>query len=139
MLDLENIDTPAASETGVEIELEYNGKPSGWFVTVRGDHAPSVKKWQLGLGNKFRLKEWQEKRKGKSDNPAPMTEEDMEIGLRGAAVRVAGFRDIVFGGKPFPFDEKNAYELVRRHPPFADQILETSIDVSNFTNPQSKT
>jgi hypothetical protein len=138
-LDLANIDTPAASEAGFEIELDYNGKPSGWFVTVRGEHAPTVKKWQLGLGNKFRLREWQDKRKGKGDNPAPMTEEDMELGLRGAAARIAGFREIVFGGEPFQFSEKNAYELVRRHPPFADQVLEESADISNFTQPQSKT
>jgi hypothetical protein len=132
-LDLEKIDTPAASETGHEIELEYGGKPCGWFVTVRGEYAPTVKRWQLGIGNKFRIKEWQEKRKAKSDNPTPMTEEDMEIGLRGAAVRIAGFREIVFGGKPFPHSEANAYELVRRHPPFADQILEASGEVANFS------
>jgi hypothetical protein len=138
-LDLANIDTPAASEAGFEIELDYNGKPSGWFVTVRGEHAPTVKKWQLGLGNKFRLREWQDKRKGKGDNPAPMTEEDMELGLRGAAMRISGFREIPFGGQPFQFNEKNAYELVRRHPPFADQVLEASAEISNFTQPQSKT
>lgn len=135
-LDLEKIDTPAAAEAGHEIELDYNGKPCGWFVTVRGEYAPTVKKWQLSVGNKFRLKEWQEKRKGKGDNPAPMTEEDMEIGLRGAAVRIAGFRGIMFGGKPFEFSGSNSYELVRRHPPFADQILEASADIANFTKAQ---
>jgi hypothetical protein len=135
-LDLEKIDTPAAAEAGHEIELDYNGKPCGWFVTVRGEYAPTVKKWQLSVGNKFRLKEWQEKRKGKGDNPAPMTEEDMEIGLRGAAVRIAGFRGIMFGGKQFEFSGSNAYELVRRHPPFADQILEASADIANFTKAQ---
>ena len=135
-LDLAKIDTPAASETGHEIELEYNGKPTGWFVTVRGELALSVKKWQLSVGNKFRLKEWKEKRIGKGDNPAPMTEEDLEIGLRGAAVRIGGFRKVVFAGDIFPFNEANAYELVRRHPPFADQILEASADVTNFTQAQ---
>ena len=30
MLDLAKIDTPAAAETGCEIELDYNGSPSGW-------------------------------------------------------------------------------------------------------------
>ncbi len=72
--DLSNIDTPATSEAGLEIELDYNGQKTGWFITVRGEHAPSVKRWQLGVGNKFRLKEWQDKRKGKNDTPAPMTE-----------------------------------------------------------------
>lgn len=138
MLDLEKIDTPATSETGVEIELEYNGKPCGWFVTVRGEHAPTVKKWQLGLGNKFRLQQWRDQRKGKGDGPSEMTQEDLELGLRGAAVRIAGFREIIFGGKPYPFNEANAYELVRRHPVWADQILEASADISNFTKPQSK-
>ena len=136
MLDLEKIDTPASAETGHEIELEYAGKPSGWFVTVRGEYAPTVKKWQLGIGNKFRLKEFQDKRKGKGDNPTPMTEEDLEVGLRGAAVRIGGFREIVFGGKPFPYSEVNAYELVRRHPPFADQVLEASADIANFMRAQ---
>ena len=54
MLDLANIDTPKASEEGFEIELEYNDKPTGWFVTVLGEHAPTVKRWQLKLGNKFK-------------------------------------------------------------------------------------
>lgn len=133
MLDLEKIDTPKAAEDGHEIELDYQGQKTGWFVKVRGEYAPSVKRWQLSLGNKFRLKEWQEKRKGKGDNPTPMTEEDLEVGLRGAAVRIAGMRGIVFGGKPFECTPENAYELVRRHPPFADQILEASSDISNFT------
>lgn len=131
-LDLERIDTPASSEAGHEIELEYNGKPCGWFVTVRGEYSATVKRWQLGVGNGFRMKEWREKRRGKGDGPIPMTEADMEVGLRGAAVRVAGFRGIKFGGKPFSFSEANAYELVRRHPPFADQILEASADIGNF-------
>lgn len=137
MLDLEKIDTPAASEAGHEIELEFGGKPSGSFVMVRGEHAPTVKKWQLSVGNKFRLKEWQDKRKGKGDNPTPMTEEDLEIGLRGAAARISGFRKIAFGATPFPYSEANAYELVRRHPPFADQILEASVEIENFTLMQS--
>lgn len=136
MLDLANIDTPKAAEDGHEIELEYNGKPCGWFVTVRGDFAPTVRKWQLSVGNKFRLKEWQDKRKGKGDNPTPMTEEDLETGLRGAAVRIAGFRKIVFSAEPLGFSAEAAYDLVRRHPPFADQIIEASADVSNFTKAQ---
>ena len=133
MLDLEKIDTPAAAELGHEIELEYAGKPSGWFVTVRGEYSPTVKRWQLSLGNKFRLKEWQDKRKSRSDNPTPMTETDLETGLRGAAVRIGGFRGSVFGGQPFEYNDANAYELVRRHPPFADQILEASADIALFT------
>lgn len=136
VLDLEKIDTPAASEAGHEIELTFKGEPTGWFVTVRGEHAPSVKKWQLSVGNKFRLKEWQDKRKGKGDNPTPMTEEDLEIGLRGAAVRIGALRGVVFGGKPFERTDANAYDLVRRHPPFADQILEASGDIDLFTKTQ---
>lgn len=133
MLDLQNIDTPKAAEEGHEIELEYAGNPCGWFVTVRGEFAPSVKKWQLSVGNKFRLKEFQDKRKGKGDNPTPMTEEDLEVGLRGAAARIGGFRKIIFAGEAFAFNPENAYDLVRRHPPFADQVLEASADISNFT------
>jgi len=135
-LDLEKIDTPKSSEDGYEIELTYNGEPTGRFVTVRGEYSPVVKKWQLSIGNKFRIKEWQDKRKAKTDTPVPMTEEDMEIGLRGAAVRCVTFRGIVFGGKPFEFSTDHAYELVRRHPPFADQILEASGDVTNFLKTQ---
>ena len=105
-------------------------------MTVRGEYSPTVKKWQLGIGNKFRLKEFQEKRKGKNDNPAPMTEADLEIGLRSATVRVSAMRGFEFNGEPFPYSDTNAYELVRRHPPFADQILEASADVTNFTKAQ---
>ena len=136
MLDLANIDTPAAAESGHEIELEYNGKPTAWFVTVRGEHSATVKKWQLSVGNKFRLKEFQERRKGKGDNPAPLTEDDLEVGLRSAAVRIGGFRGIVSGGQLLAYSSESAYDLVRRHPPFADQILEASADVANFTKAQ---
>ena len=136
MLDLQQIDTPKAAEEGHEIELEYAGKPCGWFVTVRGEYAPSVKKWQLSVGNKFRLKEFQEKRKGKGDTPEPMTEADLEIGLRGAAVRIGEMRGIISGGKALPFTPEAAYDLVRRHPPFADQVLEASADISNFMKAQ---
>lgn len=135
-LDLANIDTPKASEDGYEIELEFQGRPTGWFVTVRGEYAPTVKKWQLSIGNQFRLKEFQDKRKGKGDNPSPMTEDDLEIGLRGAAVRIGGLRGVMSGGNPFPYSEANAYELVRRHPPFADQVLEASACIENFTQAQ---
>ena len=132
-LDLAQIDTPKTSETGHEIELEYGGVPCGWFVTVRGEHAATVRKWLLGVGNKFRMKEWADKRKGKGDNPAPMTEADLEIGLQSAAVRICGFRGIVSDGKPFEYSAENAQELVRKHPPFADQVLEASGDIANFT------
>lgn len=136
MLDLQNIDTPKASEEGHEIELMFNDKKcseAGWFVRVRGEMAPTVKKWQLGIGNKFRLKEWQDKRKGKAGNPEPMTEEDLEVGLRGAAIRICGFRGVIFGGQDLAYTADTAYDLVRRHPPFADQVLEASGDVANFT------
>ena len=136
MLDLEKIDTPKAAEEGHEIELVYNGELTGWYVTVRGELSPTVKAWQLALGNKFRMKEWQEKRKGKGDNPTPMTEEDLQVGLRGAAIRISRMRCIIFGGKPMEYSEANAYELVRRHPPFADQVLEASAEISNFTKAQ---
>lgn len=136
MLDLEQIDTPKASEEGTEIELIYKDAPTGWFVTVRGEFAPAVKKWHLSMGNKFRLKAWQDKRKGDADKPVMMTDDDMEIGLRGAAVRISGMRNIVFGGKPFEYSEANAYELLRRHPPFADQVLEASGELANFMKAQ---
>ena len=84
------------------------------------------------MGNKFRMKEWQEKRKGKGDTPAPMTEEDVELGLRGAAARIGGFRGITFAKKPFEYSEANAYELVRRHPPLPIRVLEASADIGNF-------
>jgi hypothetical protein len=61
-----------------------------------------------------------------------MTEEDVELGLRGAAARIGGFRGITFAKKPFEYSEANAYELARRHPPFADQVLEASADIGNF-------
>jgi hypothetical protein len=139
VLDLATIDTPKTSEEGVELELMYEGKPCGYMVRVRGDHSPTIKKWQLGLGNKFRLKDWQEKRKKQSEQgPALMTEEDVELGLRGAAVRLCGFRNIPFNGQDFPFTPDNAYELVRRYPPFADQILEFSAEIANFSKPQPK-
>lgn len=131
--DLSQFDTPSAAEAGIEIELIHKQQPTGWFVTVRGDHAPSVRKWQLSIGNKFRMKEWQEKRASKDDGPVPLTPEDLEIGLRSAAARLSGFRGIMFNGKPFEFNEANAYELVRRYPPWADQIIQASGDISNFS------
>ena len=136
MLDLANIDTPKAAETGHEIELIYNDKPTGWFVTVLGEYAPTVKRWQLTVGNTFRLKEWRDKRKKSSDTPEPMTEEDLELGLKGAVARISGMRGVTFDKKPFDYSPENAYQLVRRHPPFADQILEASSDIANFTKAQ---
>jgi hypothetical protein len=136
MLDLNQIDTPKSAEEGHEIELEYAGKPCGWFVTVKGEHSASVRRWQLSIGNKFRLKEFQEKRKGKGDGPEPMTEADLEIGLRGAAARIGGFRGILFNGQPLLFTPESAYDLVRRFPPFADQILEASNTIENFMKAQ---
>jgi hypothetical protein len=140
MPDLSAIDVPKSAEDGVEMELEYEGKPTGWFVTVRGDHSHTVKSWQLGLGNKFRLKDWQEKRKKQAEQgPSLMTEDDMVLGLKGAAVRISGFRGIPFGGEPFEYNQGNAYELVRRYPPFADQILAYSAEIANFSKPLPKT
>lgn len=135
MLDLSKIDTPAKAEEGVEIELEYPpGKPCGWFLTIRGELSPSVKQWQLSVGNRNRLKDFREKRKGKGEGPEPMTQEDLEFGLRAAALRIISMREIVFAGDLLACNEATSYDLVRRHPPWADHILEASADVSLFTN-----
>lgn len=146
-LDLARIDTPAASEEGFEIELKWNGQPCGWFVTVLGEHARSVKAWQLGVGNKFRIRDWKAQKDAQRGHrpdrnlapPAPMTEEDLDLSLRGAAVRTCKFRGVVFNGNEFPYSPENAYELVRRNPPWADDILEASLEIENFTKMRSVT
>lgn len=143
ILDLANIDTPAASERGHEIELEYNGAKTGWFVTVRGDMSPSVEKWERDVGNEFRLKQWEAARAARESGqavattPELLTESDRVLGLRNAAVRIGGMRGVVFNGKPLEYSPESAFDLVRRHPPFAVQILATAAELANFTKAQS--
>ena len=133
--DLEDLNIVKDAETPFEFEyIKPDGSNSGIFLSVLGGHSDRVRSTAAELINARRQKQAaREVQKARSGRNTPSVEfdtveSDIEFGQRLAAVRLVGWRGI-----KTPWDEKAAAHLCKINPLIADQVMQASDDVANFT------
>ena len=73
--DIKKTNLAEQAEAGYEFEVKLpDGSSTDFYITVRGNLSPKVKKFSKDLFNQLQLKELQAKRKGKADQPVDLDE-----------------------------------------------------------------
>jgi hypothetical protein len=68
--DIKKTNLAEQAEAGHEFEVKLpDGSSTDFFITVRGNLSPKMKKYSKDLFNKMQMKELQAKRRGKGEQP----------------------------------------------------------------------
>lgn len=132
--DIELTDLAAQAEAGYEFEVK---KPDGtsadeWYITVRGNLSPKMKKFSKDLFNKMQMKELQAKRRGKGEQPVDLDEAEQTL-IDSAVARIVTWRGLVSGGKVVEPTPENFHMIMSKLDWVRGQVLEQSDDAANFT------
>lgn len=132
-MELSALDLSTTSEQGYEFEFipEATGIGEGFFITVLGKHADTVKEWTRKAVNNMRNRERMLAKKGKDDYRK--VEEDEAFGVQLAATTIIGWKGLNDGGKPVEFSKEMALHICKVNPEVRDQVSAASDLMSNFT------
>ena len=68
------------AEAGYEFEVKLpDGTSTDFFITVRGNQSPKMKKYSKDLFNKMQMEELRNKRKGKGEQPIDLDEAEATL------------------------------------------------------------
>jgi hypothetical protein len=131
-MELSALDLSTTSEQGYEFEFipEATGIGEGFFITVLGKHADTVKEWTRKAVNNMRDRERMLAKKGKDDYRK--VEEDEAFGVQLAATTIIGWIGLNDGGKPVEFSKEMALHICKVNPEVRDQVSAASDLMSNF-------
>lgn len=131
-LDITSFDAVAESDSGFEFELKHTDGITGTGVlfAVLGKHSNDVSLWLNKIVNDSIRERAVADRKNKSVEPKSF--EDIKAqNLQGALLRVTGWKNVTQ-----PFTKELLLEVLKKNPHFADQIIEQSDNMGNFTKAQ---
>ena len=132
-MELSALDLSTTSEQGYEFEFipEATGIGEGFFITVLGKHADTVKEWTRKAVNNMRDRERMLAKKGKDE--FRKVEEDEAFGIQLAAITIIGWKGLNDNGKPVEYSKDMALNICRINPEIRDQVSAASDLMSNFT------
>ena len=115
-------------EVGYEFEYENeHGEGTGFFITVIGDQAQSVKKAIFAKINKERTQAAILKKRGKDEVLKPI-EDLIEDNVEGVAACITGWR-----GVEEPYTQESAFLICQHNKLIFDQVKAASENLANFT------
>ena len=130
--DIEVTDLADKAETGYEFEVKLpDGSSTDFYITVRGNLSPKVKKFSKDLFNQLQLKELQAKRKGKADQPVDL-EEAEETLIKSAVARIVTWKGLEDGGKVVEPNQENFVRIMTELDWVRKQVLDESDNDANF-------
>lgn len=133
MKSLSDLNIAAKCDEGFEFEyIDETGSPSGIFFTVIGGHSEKLKKASFEAYDRHAVKMAMLKKMGKDDVPVPLAESAAENRAI-TAMRVVGWRGITE-----PCTQENVILLLSMNALIAQQIVEHSENIANFTKGKSK-
>lgn len=130
--DIKKTNLVEIAEAGHEFEVTLpDGSPTDFYITVRGNLSPKIKRYSKALFNKMQQKELQAKRKGRED--VIDLDEAEETLIESATVRIVSWRGLEEGGKELPYSEENARRLMKEQEWIRTQVIEEADNAANFT------
>lgn len=121
------------AETGYEFEVKLpNGASTDFFITVRGDLSPIVNKYTKQLATKQMMKEIQDKKRNKGEQPLDFDELETQL-TEAASIRVITWRGLEEGeGNVTEPTPENIKRILTQHTWIREQILEEGGNKANF-------
>ena len=130
VIKLNNLSEKA--EAGYEFEVKLpDGSPTDFYITVRGNQSPKIKKFSKDLFNKLQMKELQAKRKGKADQPVDLDEAEQTL-VDSAVARIITWKGLEEGGKVVEPTTDNIVRIMTELDWVRKQVLDESDNDSNF-------
>ena len=120
------------AEAGYEFEVKLpDGSSTDFYITVRGNQSPKIKKFSKDLFNKMQMKELQAKRKGKGEQPVDLDEAEATL-IESAVARIVTWKGLEDGGKVVEPTQENIVRIMTELDWVRTQVLEESDNAANF-------
>ncbi len=134
-VDIDSHDAVSVCEKGHEFELKDIDGMTGTniFLTVMGQYADPVVKWQAAINQKMNRQMQVAMRSNKFVEPQSL-EALNEQNIEGAVIRVTGWRNVKQA-----FSSEALKRALRRNPHWVNQITQESNDLGNLTAQPSPT
>ena len=130
--DIKKTNLAEQAEAGYEFEVKLpDGSSTDFYITVRGNLSPKVKKFSKDLFNQLQLKELQAKRKGKADQPVDL-EEAEETLIKSAVARIVTWKGLEDDGKVVEPTQENFIRIMTDLDWVRKQVLDESDNDANF-------
>ena len=120
------------AEAGYEFEVKLpDGTSTDFFITVRGNQSPKMKKYSKDLFNKMQMKELQAKRRGKGEQPVDLDEAEATL-IESAVARIVTWKGLEDGGKVVEPTQENFVRIMTDLDWVRKQVLDESDNAANF-------
>ena len=130
--DLIKTNLAEMAETGYEFEVKLpDGSSTDFYITVRGNQSPKMKKYSKDLFNKMQMKELQAKRRGKGEQPVDLDEAEATL-IESAAARIVTWKGLEEDGKVVEPTPENIKRIMQELDWVRGQVLEESDNAANF-------
>lgn len=130
--DIKKTNLAEQAEAGHEFEVKLpDGSSTDFFITVRGNLSPKIKKYSKDLFNKMQMKELQAKRKGKGEQPVDLDEAEATL-IESAVARIVTWKGLEDDGKVVEPTQENIVRIMTELDWVRTQVLEESDNAANF-------
>lgn len=130
--DIKKTNLAEQAETGYEFEVKLpDGTSTDFYITVRGNLSPKMKKYSKDLFNKMQMKDIQNKKRNKGEQPIDLDEAEQTL-VESASVRIVTWRGLEEDGKVVEPTPENFKRIMLEQDWIRAQVLEQSDDASNF-------
>ena len=130
--DIKKTNLAEQAEAGYEFEVKLpDGSSTDFYITVRGNLSPKVKKFSKDLFNQLQQKELQAKRKGKADQPVDLDEAEETL-VKSAVARIVTWKGLEDGGKVVEPTQENFIRIMTDLDWVRKQVLDESDNDANF-------
>jgi hypothetical protein len=128
LLSIHDLNATKQSEIGYEFEFENElGEGTGFFITVLGEQAETVKRAIFKKLNRERINAAQLKKRGK-DEPVKPVEDSIDDIIENLAACIIGWR-----GVAEEYTHENAVLICKNNKDIYDQVQAASSNLANFT------
>lgn len=130
--DIKKTNLAEQAEAGHEFEVKLpDGSSTDFFITVRGNLSPKMKKYSKDLFNKMQMKELQAKRRGKGEQPVDLDEAEATL-IESAVARIVTWKGLEEDGKVVEPTQENIVRIMKELDWVRTQVLEESDNAANF-------
>ena len=120
------------AEAGYEFEVRLpDGSSTDFYITVRGNQSPKIKKFSKDLFNKLQMKDLQAEKRNKGKQPIDLDEAEATL-IESAATRVITWKGLEDDGKVVEPTPENITRIMADLDWVRKQVLDESDNDANF-------